>query len=197
MPPARSAAARPSDGMPRRTGSHERHRVSNRTVRIEHEQVVRRSRRPRVAERGETAERPPCAAIDALVAVENPRSGARAVAPLGRVALVGRIGEQDDVAGRLAPSRPTPASDSAPVHVAPPNSKPAARIRSGEDDVVDDHLRRRAREDSRCSIEWIARGHGQRPAFGSRLRSEYSSISTSAMSWRAARGCAVCVSRQS
>ena len=38
------------------------------------------------------------------------------------------------------------------------------------------------------SIEWTARGHGQRPAFGCRLRSERSSISTSAMSLRAVSG---------
>ncbi len=47
------------------------------------------------------------------------------------------------------------------------------------------------------SIEWTARGHGQRPAFGWRFRSEYSSISTSAMSCLAVSGRAVWAIRQS
>ena len=164
MPATRSAAATPSDGSTRWLRAHERHRVAQRAVGIEHEAGCGRGptrRRPARANGGSTPRR----SYDARHVERITRR--RAAPAFSTSASYGRVGEQDDVAGRLDRVDQRPIRLGAATSSMPPKSKPRRRVGLGKVDVVGDHLRRRARQVVEQHRVHDAR---PRPAAGVRLQ---------------------------
>ncbi len=190
MPATRRAAARPSDGSARppvRTnGTVWRSGPSassmNRLCPSPEAAAVRAANGGKTTWRWRT----PGAAI--VPGVGQPLAGAG-------LRLVGGVGEQDDVAGRLHRVDERLIGFGARPGVAA-EGEALARVGLGEVDVVRDHLRAGLRE----VVDHLrVHGAGPRPAAGVLLEvaQRDSSMATSAMSLRAVSGRAVCAMRQS
>ena len=193
-PAARSAAATPSDGSTR---------LSVRTNGTVWRSGPSGSRTNRLWPNPDAACEPAAANganSDApLVDARRPAADIRRRARFRRLtfAVKGRVGQRDHVSGSFDGISEGLVGFARLTTSCCRTSNPVCGSGLGKVDVVDDDLRRPAREviDRASRARRAATASGRRS--GSRFRSDTSSISTSAMSLRAVSGRAVCVRRQS